>query len=129
MSGKINKEIKDLISKYIKYDNYIKDEEAKIRKIKKERESCGNNILDFIINNNINNTDIRVGNSKLRYHENKIMTPLSQGFIKKQIHEYFVEKHPNMNEEKVNNISKDIYNFIITSRKQKKKIVLKRIFN
>ena len=128
MSMKISSDIKQTIKNYVKYDDYIKDQEKKIRKLKKERDNLSTDIIDFMINENYKNTDIRVGDSRISCQENKSLTSLNQNFIKNQINIFFVEKHPEIIS-KNKNISTELFNYIINSRKQNKKIALKRIFN
>ena len=129
MSKKISSDIKETIANYIKYDNHIREQESKIKKIKKERDILSNDILNYMINNKLSSSDIRVGDSKLRYHENKSMSSLNQKYIKQKLEEYFLEKHSNMGEQKCIAIANSVYDYIISSRKYKKKIILKRIFN
>ena len=128
MSIKISSDIKQTIKNYVKYDDYIKDQEKKIRKLKKERDNLSTNIIDFMINQNYKNTDIRVGDSRISCHENKSLTSLNQHFIKNKINSFFIEKHPEIIS-KNKSISTELFNYIINSRKQNKKIALKRIFN
>ena len=117
---------KDIVN-YIKCDDYIKTQEKKLREYRKKRTELENTIVDYMFKNNINKSDIKVGDSKLRYHENKTKTNLNQNFIKNKLKEYFLEKHSNLGESKCIGIADDIYNYIENSRIYNKKIVLKRI--
>ena len=93
MSNKISLDIKDSIKNYVKYDDYIKEQEKKLRKLKKERDSFSNDIINFMIQGNNRNTDIKIGQSKIICQENKTMSSLNQNFIKSSIRNFFIEKY------------------------------------
>merc|ERR1711981_1263790 len=105
-----------------------REQEKKLRKLKKDRDSFSNDIINFMIQGSNRNTDIKIGQSKITCQENKTMSSLNQGFIKSSIHNFFIEKYPNILRQK-KDIPDEIFNYILNSRKQTKKIILKRIFN
>ena len=108
-------------------DNYIKQGEKEIREYRKKRSKLESDIIDYIVNNKINKSDIKIGNSKLRYHENKTKCSFNKTFIKKNLEEYFLEKHSNLGKEKCENLANDIYTYLENSRTFKIKLGLKRI--
>lgn len=116
---------KELLEKYIYYDNYIFEQDNKLKKIKKKREELKNQIIKYLDDNNINK--IQFNNNDLCYKENKIYSSINQEFLKKNINLYFQNNHSNIKENIKNKISEDLFNFLIKSRKQEKKITLKRI--
>ena len=116
--------IQDNVKHFIKYDNNIKDIEKKLREYRKIRNSYSSNIIDFILNNN--NKTLKIGTDFLKYQEINSMTPLTQSFIKNSIKEYFNINYTKMTETDVQILSENIYNHIITSRKNNKKFILKR---
>lgn len=116
--------IQDNVKNFIKYDNNIKDIEKKLREQRKIRNSYSSNIIEFILNNN--NKTLKIGTDFLKYQEINSMTPLTQSFIKNSIKEYFNINYTKMNEEDIQTLSENIYNHIITSRKNNKKFILKR---
>ena len=58
--------------------------------------------------------------------ETNSMTPLTQSFIKNSIKEYFTINYTKMSDADIQTLSENIYNHIITSRKNNKKFILKR---
>ena len=116
--------IQDNVKNFIKYDNNIKDIEKKLREYRKIRNSYSSNIIEFIVNNN--NKTLKIGSDFLKYQEINSMTSLTQSFIKNSIKEYFNINYTRMSPEDIQILSENIYNHIITSRKNNKKFILKR---
>ena len=116
--------IQDNVKSFIKYDNYIKDIEKKLREQRKIRNSYSSNIIEFILNNN--NKTLKIGTDFLKYQETNSMTPLTQSFIKNSIKEYFTINYTKMSDADIQTLSENIYNHIIISRKNNKKFILKR---
>lgn len=119
--------IKNIIREYIQYDNLIIKEESKLKKIKKKREELSSEITNYFDKENKLNINIKAGDSKLSCKESITYSNLNQCFIKKHINSYFKENYKNMSENDVNKLSESIFNHILNSRIEKKKIVLKRI--
>ena len=125
----MNSDLLNNIKKYVKYDNYIREEEKKLKNIKKKRDEYSEKILNNIIKNKLSDNDIRVGNSKITCKESKNLTTLNQKFIKENIRNYFKEHYTKMSDVDQEKISNDIFEYILNSRKITKKLSLKRIFN
>ena len=123
----IDTNIKNEIKDYIKYDNYIKEYELKISKIKKIRKKKKDFITEFLKNHNSNSKSIKAGNSILKLKETNTKSSLTQKFLKESITNYFKTYYKNLNDHKCIEISENILDFINNSRKTNKKILLKRI--
>ena len=125
----INSNFKQNIIKYVNLDDKIREKEHELRKLRKYKESTSTDIIDYIIKNKIYESDIKIGNSKLRYQETKTKTGLGLNVIKMKLRDYFKDKYHHLGNEKCEKFADDIFNYISNSRKTKTKIVLKRIFN
>lgn len=127
MNSNLSIEEKRKIIKFIKNDDKIKINEKALKELRKEQKMISTYIVNLISKKNIQDLDIKIGNSKIRYIENQSKSGLSQQFLKETIKKYFLTKYSNFKEEKCRLISEDIIKFINESRKINKKISLKRI--
>ena len=118
------KNLKDVVTNFIRYDDYIKNKEKELKTYKQKRKKYSEELLEFIVNNN--NKTFKIGNNYIKCNETKTLSTLSQSFIKTSIEEYFFLKHKEMSKNEVLKLSDNIYKHIIDSRKTIKKFVLKR---
>ena len=127
MSQKIKDNIKEAVQLYIKHDDSIKAQEKQLRDLKKKRDSYSDSILGYMSEHNLSKSDIKVSNhTRLVYKETNTTETLSQGLLEKSIKSFFLEKFANMDSIKRDTLSKELYNYIIKSRKSKTKFTLKR---
>lgn len=123
-------EFKTNISKYVYYDNYIREYKKKIDPIKNKRKQLHDNILFTIKTNNIPEINIKLPDGKLGYSEKEIIAPLSSNYIKTMITNYFIE---NINDPSQIGAAKEaaehLINYILNERPVKKTLTLKRQFS
>lgn len=127
MSTNLSLDDKREIIKFIKIDDKIKVNEKALKELRKEQKEISTYLINLISKKSIQDLDIKIGNSKIRYIENQSKSGLSQQFLKETIKNYFSSKYRHFKEEKCILISEDIIKFINDSRKINKKISLKRI--
>ena len=73
----MNSELSTYVQKYVKYDDYIKKEEDKLKQFKKQKELYSKKILENMVENKISQSDIKIGNSKIFCKEHKTMTSIN----------------------------------------------------
>ena len=103
MSNKINI-FKSALNKFIELDEKIIERETRLKEIekpikefekqtkeiKKEKSEIEDNIKNFIIENKLENKDIKINNNKITYEvEEKIKTSITQKFLKEALTTYF----------------------------------------
>lgn len=123
-------EFKNNISKYVYYDNYIREYKKKIDPIKNKRKQLLDNIIYTIKTNNIPDINIKLPDGKLGYVEKEVIAPLNSVYIKTMITNFFME---NINDPKqiaaAKDTSEELINYILNGRTVKKTLTLKRQFN
>jgi hypothetical protein len=123
-------EFKNNISKYVYYDNYIREYKKKIDPIKNKKKQLEDNILFTIKTNNIPEINIKLPDGKLGYIEKEVRAPLSSVYIKTMITNYFME---NINDPSkiasAKEAAEHLINYILEERPIKKTLTLKRQFN
>jgi len=123
-------EFKNTISKYIYYDNYIREYKKKIDPIKNKRKQLSDNIIYSIKTKNISDVNIKLPDGKLGCVEKEVIAPINSVYIKTMITNFFME---NINDPKqieaAKNTSQELINYILNGRPVKKTITLKRQFN
>jgi hypothetical protein len=106
------------IKQWVELDNKVYKSNKIIKTIKKDRDSLGNLISKYMIDNNMNNTLINISDGKIKCHETKTQTPLSYSFLFQCFNDYF-----NNSEE-----SNKLIIFIKKKRGCKKNVCLKRSY-
>ena len=81
----------DNIRKWIQTDNAIKEKQLAIKQLKIEKEQYNENILEYILENNLENATFKIGDGKLRVVEVNTPQPLTYKFICECLCEYFNE--------------------------------------
>lgn len=120
-------DIKAKIKEFIEYDNYINNQNKKLKNIKKKKDDLDREIVNYLEKKNLTKQNIKIENSKIICKESKTYSTLNQNFIKKNLRSYFNENHKNMSDSAINNLVEAILNYILKSRTEKTKISLKRI--
>uniref|UniRef100_A0A6C0IXM1 Uncharacterized protein n=1 Tax=viral metagenome TaxID=1070528 RepID=A0A6C0IXM1_9ZZZZ len=118
------KNLKDVVTNFIKYDDYIKNKEKELKLYKQKRKTYSEDLLDFLVKNN--NKTLKIGDNYIKCNETNSLSCLSQSFIKNSIEDYFFIHHKEMSKNKVLKLSDDIFTHIMKSRKSTKKFNLKR---
>ena len=126
----INTQLKNSISKYIYYDNYIREYKKKIDPIKNKRKQLLDEILFTIKSNNIPELNVKLPDGSLGYIEKDISAPINNNYIKTMIINYFMEntKEPSQITA-AQNTAQHLINYILNGRPTKKSGTLKRQFN
>ena len=120
-------DLKSKIKEFIEYDNYINNQNKKLKNIKKKRDNLDKEIVNYLEKKNLTKQNIKIENSKIICKETKTYSSLNQNFLKKNLKSYFDENHKNMSDSATNNLVEAILNYILKSRTEKTKISLKRI--
>lgn len=118
---------KNYIKSFIQIDDLIKKNETHLKKLRQKKKKVSENIIKFIESKNIQNLDIQIGKSKIRYTEKTSKSGYSQQFMKENLKKYFKIKYAHFNDNKCEIIANDILTFLNQSRKETTKISLKRI--
>lgn len=106
------------IKKWTKLDNSIKELNEEIKILKKEKETCNEDILDYVNNNNLNNATILINDGKLRFTDSNYSQPLTYKFLIKCFQDFF----------KDNETTISLINFIKTNREIKTIKEIKRTY-
>ena len=123
---KVYNHFKKNIKNWIECDNYLIENQEKIKQInektkavKKKREELSNNITTYMKNNNMHDNIINISDGDLRYNETVAQTPITLKHLKFLLEKYYQD----------NNSALKIYNYIKENREYKKIIDLKRKIN
>lgn len=81
----------DNIKKWIETNNNIKESLQKIKHLRIEKEEYTENILEYILENSLENATFKIGDGKLRVVEVNTPQPLTYKFICECLCEYFNE--------------------------------------
>jgi len=106
---------------WVTYDNYLKKINKKNKDIKEKKENLESKILTIFENNNMTNTKVNIGDSKIFYNESISTNSLSYKFLFECLNKYF------KNEKK----AEEICDFIKSERDKTKKFnySIKRTMN
>ena len=77
------------IKKWIQTNNNIKESLQKIKHLRIEKEQYNENILEYILENKLENATFKIGDGKLRVVEVNTPQPLTYKFICESLYEYF----------------------------------------
>jgi hypothetical protein len=113
------------VSKYIDYENQIKNENNRLNIIKNKKKILEKYILEFILTNNLPHK-IKINNQFITIKENKIKSQLNKKFLINSLNNYFNE-NTNHNNTYCNQIANDIYTYIDNSRLYNTKFSLKKL--
>ena len=90
------------IKKWVNLDSQLKELNDKVRDIRGERNELSDNIMNFVDDNNLSSSTIKISDGKLKFTTNKQTAPLTLGFLEKCLMELF------NNEESVGKIMEHI---------------------
>ena len=107
------------IQEWVSLDNEIKELTDKIKLIKDKKNLVGTNILNYVEENNMNNTNIKIGNEKLKFVKISTTQTITFKYLEKCMKEMI------KNEEQVNKI----IGYIKQRREVKQQIEIKRFNN
>ena len=130
MSNKINTntKIKQIFSKYVDIDDQIKNKNKEINVLKKQRKTLELFIIDLLKTKNIHNVIKINENNKIKLLTSIKKETFSQNFINNGIKEFYNKNYGNIYDEKIlEKKGKDLYNFLLSLRKDKEIFSLKRI--
>ena len=130
MSNKINKnsKIKQIFSKYVDIDDQIKNKNKEINVLKKQRKTLELFIIDLLKSKNIHNVIKINENNKIKLLTSIKKETFSKNFINNGIKEFYNKNYGNIYDEKIlEKKGKDLYNFLLSLRKDKEIFSLKRI--
>ena len=123
-------ELKKCISKYIYYDNYIREYNKKIDPIKNKRKQLQDEILFTIKTNNIPELNVKLPDGVLSYVERDTSTPLNINYVTTTITNYFMENIQNPSQIKLaQERALHLINYILDNRPTKTNTTLKRTFD
>ena len=83
--------LEENIKHWVQLDNDIKQLTASIKKLRLEKASYNNCILEHISENNLDNAIVKIGNGTLKFVDVQYPQPLTYKFICKALYEYFEE--------------------------------------
>jgi len=90
------------IKKWVNLDSQLKELNDKVRDIRGERNELSDNIMNFVDDNNLSSSTIKISDGKLKFTTNKQTSPLTLSFLEKCLMELF------NNEENVGKIMEHI---------------------
>lgn len=122
-----NDKLKQSIIQYINVDEQINTLEDKLKHLRKSRDQFEEHIIISIKENKIENKDIKIGQSILRYEGREVKDSLSQNLVKNSLINYFLKNYGDKNKDKCNEKALEIFEYILNSRETKTKYSLKRI--
>ena len=109
----------DDIRRWAMLDTRLSDINNTAREVRNERNKVESSILRHVETNSLNNATIRLSDSKLRFVDSKINTPLTFKFIRSCLVE-IIEDSEEVDE---------IINYIKDKREPKTSLGIKRFFN
>lgn len=69
------------IKKWVHLDTQLKLLNEKTREIRTERNSLSDNIFEFVDNNNLSASTIKISDGRLKFAQNKQTSPITLGFL------------------------------------------------
>ena len=125
-----NIKLKETISKYVYYDNYIREYEKKIDPIKNKRKQLHDEILFTIKTNNIPELNVKLPDGCIGYIEKDTTSPLNISFVTSTITNYFMENIKDPSQIKLaQQKALDLVNYIMDNRQTKTNYSLRRTFD
>jgi HD superfamily phosphohydrolase len=107
------------IQQWVVLDNQIKSYNDKLKELRTKRENIEQKLSQHALNNNLMNSVIKTSDSKLKFVNTKITSPLTFKYLEKSLGEII------KNNEQVNTI----VNYIKNNRENKVVPELKRYYN
>jgi predicted FMN-binding regulatory protein PaiB len=107
------------IKQWVSLDTQLKTLNEKTKEIRNKRNELTDNIIDFVDNNNLSTSTIKISDGKLKFAQNKQTAPITLGFLEGCLNDIIG------NEEKVT----QIMNYIKENREVKVIPDIKRYYN
>jgi hypothetical protein len=107
------------IKKWVSLDSKLKTLNEQTKEIRNERNDLVNNIFEFVEDNNLSTSTIKISDGKLKFSQNKQTAPITLGFLEECLTEIFHD------EEKVS----QIMNYIKDKREVKIVPDIKRYYD
>ncbi len=86
------------IKRWVSLDSQLKSLTDSAKQIRNERNELADNIFEFVDENNLSTSTIKISDGKLKFFQNKQTSPISLGFLENCLTDIFQD------EEKVNQI-------------------------
>ena len=87
----IQNELKQNISIYVYYDNYIRDIEKKLDPIREKRKMLQDNIVYIVKSNNVPELSVQLPDGALEFVEKETTSGLNINYVKTGISNYFMQ--------------------------------------
>ena len=107
------------IKQWVSLDTQLKTLNEKTKEIRNKRNELTDNIFEFVDNNNLSTSTIKISDGKLKFAQNKQTAPITLGFLEGCLNDIIG------NEEKVT----QIMNYIKENREVKVIPDIKRYYN
>ena len=107
------------IKQWVSLDTQLKTLNEKTKEIRNKRNELTDNIIDFVDNNNLSTSTIKISDGKLKFAQNKQTAPITLGFLEGCLNDIIG------NEEKVT----QIMDYIKENREVKVIPDIKRYYN
>lgn len=69
------------IKQWVSLDTQLKTLNEKTKEIRNKRNELTDNIIDFVDNNNLSTSTIKISDGKLKFAQNKQTAPITLGFL------------------------------------------------
>jgi seryl-tRNA synthetase len=107
------------IKQWVSLDTQLKSLNEKTKEIRNKRNELTDNIIEFVDNNNLTSSTIKISDGKLKFAQNKQTAPITLGFLENCLNDIIG------NEEKVT----QIMDYIKENREVKVIPDIKRYYN
>jgi hypothetical protein len=77
------------IKKWVSLDSKLKTLNEQTKEIRNERNDLVNNIFEFVEDNNLSTSTIKISDGKLKFSQNKQTAPITLGFLEECLTEIF----------------------------------------
>lgn len=102
MTKDIMEEFQNNIKKWVQLDTQLKTLNEKTKEIRNEKGEINTSIMDFVEDNKLSSSTIKISDGKLKFAQNKQTSPITLGFLEKCLNDVIGE------EDKVKQIMKYI---------------------
>ena len=84
----ITDEFKYTTKEFDKIDDLIKQLESKLKELRVQKKEYSERMLSFVKNNNLQGTEFKVNNKKIKYQQTRQVQPLNKEYMFKRINEF-----------------------------------------
>ena len=113
-----------VVQKYLKYDEYIIQQEEKLKEVKEKRQQYNMLIINYMKKKNVSSKT--VGQYDFKLNKTNTKSGFTQKFLKSSIDFYFRDKIPiKLSTEQIQKLSQHFFNFLLNSRTNDSKYLLK----